>query len=428
MLHALFRGALALLIATALPLPLPLRAQAIPRAAAVTPAVAGVDPLHQSGRNVTVSLLTMGNGEEVWELFGHTGIWIHDNVSNRDTVFNWGMFDSHQPHFILHFLQGLMLYQMGGQTMDDLLFQYQYLNRSVVSQELDLAPQQKDSLLHLIQVNARPENLQYRYDYFVDNCSTRPRDLLDRVLGGALRAHSTQLTNASYRSETLRLMQGDKPLVVGVHIGLGEPSDRKITMWEEMFLPRRLHDVVATLQIPDSTGATRPLVRGERVLFRSTRGPEPEAPPNLAPWLLALGLVLAGIFFWLGLRARSGRRGARLTAAIVLCVWCTVAGVLGLLLTILWTLTDHIFAHHNENLLLFNPLWLVLAVLVAITMSSGRAARWTRIFAIGLAGLAVIALLAHLVTLSAQNNLAVIALALPPALAIAWVSRLPRSS
>src|SRR5215213_9627886 len=221
------------------------------------------DPLHQSGRNVTVSLLTMGNGDQVWELFGHTAIWIHDNTSNRDTVFNWGVFDSHKPNFILNFLKGLMLYQMGGQTLDDLLYQYRYFNRTVVSQELDLSPQQKDSLLHLIQVNARPENLEYRYDYFVDNCSTRPRDILDRVLNGALHAHTAQLTGGSYRWETLRLMQGDKPLVVGVHIGLGEPADRPITMWDAMFLPRRLHDAVGTLKISDSAGAQRPLVRDE---------------------------------------------------------------------------------------------------------------------------------------------------------------------
>jgi hypothetical protein len=332
------------------------------------------------------------------------------------------VFDSHQPHFIPHFLKGLMLYQMGGSSLDDLLYQYRYFNRSVVSQELDLAPAQKDSLLHLIQSNALPENRQYRYDYFVDNCSTRPRDLLDLVLGGQLHAHSSQLTDASYRSEALRLMQGDKPLVVGVDIGLGEPSDRKITMWQEMFLPRRLHDVVGTLQIRDSTGATRPLVRGERVLFKATRGPEAEAPPNLAPWLTAIGLVLALIFAWLGVGAASGSRGAQITAAIVMSIWCVVAGVLGLLLTALWTVTDHVFAHRNENLLLFNPLWLVLAVSIAITMWSGRAARWTRNLAIGLAGLAALALVAHVVMLSSQVNVAVIGLALPPALAISWAA------
>jgi hypothetical protein len=414
MFRALLRSALALFSASAL------SAQVTPRG--IPAPVTGPDPLHQSGQNVTVSLLTMGNGTEVWEMFGHTAILLHDNVTNRDTVFNWGVFDSHQPHFIPHFLQGLMLYQMGGQTLPDLLYQYQYFNRSVVSQELDLSPAQKDSLLHLIQINARPENVQYRYDYFVDNCSTRPRDLLDLVLGGQLRAHSSQVTDASYRSEALRLMQGEKLLVTGVDIGLGEPSDRRITMWQEMFLPRRLHDVVGTLQISDSTGATRPLVRGERVLFNATRSPEAESPPNLAPWLTAIGLILAVIFAWLGIRAANGSRGARLGAAIAMSVWCVVAGLLGVLLTLLWTVTDHVFAHHNENLLLFNPLWLVLAVSIAITMWSGRAERWTRLFALGLAGLSAIALLAHLVMLSSQVNLAVIGLALPPALAIAWAS------
>jgi hypothetical protein len=418
MLRALVRSALALMSATTL------AAQAAPR---VAPSFGALDPLHDAGQNVTISLLTMGNGSEVWEMFGHTAILIHDNPTGRDTVFNWGVFDSHQPHFIPHFLQGLMLYQMGGQTLPDLLYAYRYFNRSVVSQELDLTAAQKDSLLHLIQINAQPENVQYRYDYFVDNCSTRPRDLLDLVLGGQLHAHSSQLTDASYRSEALRLMQGDKPLVVGVHIGLGEPSDRKITMWQEMFLPRRLHDVVGSLQVRDSSGATHPLVRSEHVLFQATRPPEAEAPPNLAPWLTAIGLVLAAIFAWLGARAAAGSRGARIGAAIAMSIYCVAAGVLGLLLTALWTVTDHVFAHRNENLLLFNPLWLVLAVLIAITMWSGRAARATRMLAAGLAGLSVIALVAHLVMVSAQVNLAVIGLALPPALAIAWAAARARA-
>jgi hypothetical protein len=51
---------------------------------------------------------------------------------------------------------------------------------------------------------------------------------------------------------------------------------------------------------------------------------------------------------------------------------------------------------------------------------SGRAARATRGIAYLLATLSIVALLAHLVLLSRQVNLAVIGLALPPALAIAW--------
>ncbi len=99
-------------------------------------------------------------------------------------------------------------------------------------------------------------------------------------------------------------MQGNKPIMLGVDIGLGRPADRDMTKWEEMFLPRLLHDFVATLQIRDSTGATRPLVKRETVLFQATRAPEPRAPPTLWPWLLGAGLVVAGLFAWLGAAVR----------------------------------------------------------------------------------------------------------------------------
>ncbi len=379
------------------------------------------DMLHQPGANVTISLLTMGNGDQVWEMFGHTAIMIRENTTGRDTVFNWGVFDSRQPNFILHFLQGLNWYQMGGETMEQLLYQYRYFNRSVTSQELDLSVQQRDSLLAFIRVNAQPENLKYRYDYFRDNCSTRPRDLLDRALGGQLRAKADSLTGTTYRSQALRLMQGDKPLVVGVDIGLGEPSDEQLTTWTAMFLPRVLHDYVGGLQVRDSAGAMHPLARNDRVLFQSTRGPEATAPPRLAAWLLLIGMFVAGVIIWLA--SRAGRsRGARVALTIVTTTWCIIAGLLGALLTILWTATDHFFAHANENLLVFNPLWLVLGVLIAVYFTTGRSARVTGYLAVVLAGLCVLALLSHLVMVSRQANLAIIGLAILPAIAIAWLA------
>jgi hypothetical protein len=388
-----------------------------------TSAMVTPDPLHQAGEHVTVSLLTMGNGDQVWELFGHTAIAIHDNVSGRDTVFNWGVFDPRVPHFILHFLQGLNYYQMGGETLDQLLYAYRSMNRTVVAQELALSTVQKNSLLHLIQFNARPENLQYRYDYFQDNCATRPRDLLDRILGGQLHAKANGLTGTTYRWQALRLMQGDKPLVVGVNIGLGEPSDVELTTWQTMFLPRALHDFVGALKVTDGAeGASHPLVTGERVLFQSTRPVERDAPPNMGAWLLPLGIVVAVLFAWLGIRATAGADAARVIAAIVMFVWCAVAGLLGIVLTLLWGVTDHIFAHRNENLLLLNPFWLVLAVLLGISIARGRPSKAARGLALVLAGLSVVALVAHVLTLSHQSNWAIIGLFLPPALIIAWLT------
>jgi hypothetical protein len=373
------------------------------------------DLLHVPGRNVTISLLTMGNGEEVWEMFGHTAIRIRDTTTGRDTAFNWGVFDRSQPYFIPHFLKGLMLYQMGGETMDRLLLEYRYFNRTVTSQELDLSDAQKDSLISIIRTNAQPENLQYRYDYFVDNCATRPRDILDRVLGGQLRVGANQLTPTSYRFHALRLMQSNLPLVTGVDIGLGEPSDRPITKWQEMFLPKQLHDWVATRQIRDETGALRPLVKSEQVLYQSTRPVEADAPPNLAPWLTLIGLALGAFFLWLGFR------GPSLAGAVAFATWSVICGLLGVLLTVLWVFTDHRFAYANENLLLFNPLWLVLAFLLPNYLRRDRAPRATRMFTFWLAGLSLLALVAHAVMVSHQTNFGEIGLGLPPVLAIAFV-------
>src|SRR3954467_11791806 len=94
MLRKLIPAAAALFVASAV------RAQ-------VPAALTGDSPLYEPGKNVTITLLTMGNGEAVWEMFGHTAIMIRSDRTGRDTVFNWGAFNMRAPHFILHFLQGL---------------------------------------------------------------------------------------------------------------------------------------------------------------------------------------------------------------------------------------------------------------------------------------------------------------------------------
>src|ERR1041385_4690635 len=136
---------------------------------------------------------------------------------------------------------------------------------------------------------------------------------------------------------------------------------------------------------------------------------------------LVIGILIAGLILGAGARSLSGRRQARLASAVILGFWSLVAGVLGVILTLLWSVTDHMFAHRNENLLLFNPLWLVLAVLLPLYVTSGRGARATRPLVFVAAALAAVSVLLHVTTLSAQWNGPLIALALPPAAALAWV-------
>lgn len=385
-----------------------------------------VTPPHEPGSDLTITLLTMGVGEQVWEQFGHNAIWFHvDRPPSLggpvDVVYNWGIFDSSQPYFIPHFLQGRMLYSMGGYPYQETLIDYRQRDRAVWAQELDLTNAQKAKLRDFVIWNSRPENSTYRYDYYRDNCSTRVRDALDTVLGGVIRAtFSGRKTSYTYRSETLRLTQRQALLASGIDVGLGRPADRELSAYEEMFLPMRLRDYIRELRVEDGNGGSRPLVKSERILLPTVSHPEPGAPPRWMATYVILGLLIATLFAVVGWRAARGGASARFAAGTLFSVWSFGAGMLGLILTLLWTATDHTFAHQNENLLVFNPLWLVLAVLAPMTAVKGRVSRLTRWLALFLAALASIALLMHLAGLSRESNGEAIALALPPAIALAW--------
>ena len=380
----------------------------------------------EPGSDLTVTLLTMGVGEQVWEMFGHNALWFHlDRAPSLggpiDVVYNWGIFDSRQPHFILHFLQKRMFYSMGGFPLEETLIEYRQLDRAVWAQELDLTNAQKAALRDFVIWNSQPENRNYWYDYYLDNCSTRVRDALDRVLGGVIRAtFSGRKTSNTYRSETLRLTQREKLLAAGIDLGLGRPADHQLSAYEEMFLPMRLRDYIRELRIDDGHGGTRPLVKSERMLLGTVTHPEPSAPPHWFGAYLTIGLVLAAVFGIVGWRAARGSAGSRISAGVFFTLWAFGVGILGVILALLWGATDHHFAYRNENLFLFNPLWLVLAVFAPMTAVKGRLSRTTRGWSFLLVGLGLLALLMHLIGVSRQANGAVIALALPPMLALAW--------
>lgn len=52
-----------------------------------------------------ISLLTVGPGEEMYQLEGHTALRIQTD-EGEDIVVNWGMFDFNAPNFAYRFVKG----------------------------------------------------------------------------------------------------------------------------------------------------------------------------------------------------------------------------------------------------------------------------------------------------------------------------------
>jgi hypothetical protein len=259
---------------------------------------------------------------------------------------------------------------------------YHRVGRDVVAQELALTPGQRAALDAFVRVNALEENKSYRYDYFLDNCSTRVRDALDIVLGGAIRAALEPVpAHVSYRSETLRLNVVDPWLFLGMDIALGAPSDRSLNEWQAGFIPMRLRDALRNVSVKDATGRTVPLVRSERVLIRPTRPPESQTLD--APWpriVMIATLVLTLVLVGLGVLSAKGVTGAR-RAILTLAVLVHVPlGLLSSLVLFVWLFTRHAFWAWNPHLLLFTPASLAIAVLVPLWRNRWKPGNWIEVY------------------------------------------------
>ncbi|HET8883077.1 MAG TPA: DUF4105 domain-containing protein, partial [Solimonas sp.] len=306
-----------------------------------------------------ISLVTFGPGETYWERFGHDAILVGDPADPQARLYNYGMFDFHQENFFLNFARGRMNYRIDVQPFYDALRFYAAERRWVYLQQLDLDAAQRRELAAYLQWNVRPENAEYRYDYFTSNCATRVRDALDTASGGAIaRAGKNVPTGRSYRFEATRLIAPVAPLALLMDLGMGPRADTLIDRWQQSFVPMVLKDVVQQARLDNADGTTRPLVAHAVWILRSDAWPEPAQPPRWLSPLAVLGLVFGALLLLLD-RWRD-KRIARATFALLAIAFSLKATAGGLVLIAGWTLTEHWIMWANHNLLLLDPLLLLL--------------------------------------------------------------------
>lgn len=355
-----------------------------------------------------VGLVTMDPGEAYWARFGHNALLIDRGDGSEPIFYNFGYFDFEQPGFLARFLRGDMRYLAVALPMSSDLGSYASEGRGARLQWLRLEPEQAESLAAALAEHVRPENAEYRYDYFASNCSTKVRDALDAALGGALKRQlDGRSMGVTYRHEALRHGAGIAWLHLGMHLGLGPYADRPLSIWEQSFIPARLAEALRDARTPSG----EPLVIAERELLPH-RGPL--TPPSPPPWQwLALGLGLA--LALLLARAARGPRGA----AVLLAVW-SLSGLIGLGLLLLWVGTAHESAWANRNLLLFNPLALLLLPACVRLWRQRRSPRESRLRfgAHALAVIAVAGVVLAQVQVYPQQHLEWVALLLPLQIAL----------
>lgn len=300
-----------------------------------------------------ISVLTLGPFQgELYSAFGHSAIRVYDPQQGIDDAYNWGVFDFDQPNFYLNFARGYLYYKLGVYPYDRFRDYYIYYNRYVHEQKLNLTQQQKQKLYSYLRWNRQPENQNYRYDYFYNNCATKVRDVLVTVFGDSVQFDGSYIqTNYSIRDLTdIYLAQqpwGD----LGIDICLGLPMDKKASPYEYMFLP----DYVES-GFNHATLNGLPLVRENVSVYESQK--EEQAMSLLHP--VVVFSVFAVLVFGLSIWDYKRKKPSRWFDALLF----GVLGVVGLLLFFLWFFTDHQAAAVNFNLVWALPTHVVLVVAV----------------------------------------------------------------
>jgi len=339
-----------------------------------------------------ISVITAGPGDVLYEAFGHSAIRVKDPTLNLDIIFNYGLFDFNQPNFYINFIKGRLLYRIGKQSFKRFITSYDYQQRWVKDQVLNLSLADRKKMYKYLNENSLPENAEYLYDPYFNNCATKLRDLTIEILG-----NKVQFPNSfSNEDFTLRqLMNQELPWNTwgnfGINLALGKTLDKEIVAENYLYLPDYIHKAFEKTTITENK-LTKPLVLKESELLRY-----PEKQIKIKwhnPFFVFSLLLLLTIIVTIRDQKRN-RRAKWLDFTLFF-----MTGVLGLVICFLWFFTDHFTAPNN-----FNLLWaFVLNLYVAFTLLKRKIPSWTSYYLLSYIFLLFVAIIISMAGIQQFSN------------------------
>jgi len=299
-----------------------------------------------------VYFITCSPGSESYSMYGHSALRLVDTVSGTDLVYNWGVFDFTTPNFTYKFARGRLDYMLGVYPYSRFLKDYFNEERSVYSQKVNLDEEQVLRLKQLLAENLKPENISYRYDFFMDNCATRIRDIIENVAGSDLLYPDIDAERQpSYRDRIDEYQRGRFIwLDMGIDILLGSPADDECGFRGSMFLPDYLQSNLSETMLLTMNGELPLLQAAETVIEFDNTDPRPKV--HRRPWfvLSLIALILVVITF---------RYGNKLFQNIFDQLFFILMFLMAFLMIFTNYLTDHDAMGNNFNMVWLNPLLLI---------------------------------------------------------------------
>ena len=285
-----------------------------------------------------VSVITCGSGDQLYSIFGHTGLRIFDPVHQLDVVFNYGTFDFSTPNFYAKFVKGDLDYYVSTSSFQHFLYEYKSDNRDVFEQQLNLNPAQKQQLFEALNKNLYTEERSYRYKFIDKNCTTMVMDKINDVLTSA-KITKNKPFEPSYRAVINTFLESLYYEKLGINIIFGNRPD---TEAQQLFLPKELMASLSQLQLD-----RKPLVTHTQTHFLQDKTLQKKVWWNTSYTLLLVLLLIIS----------TKNRFVYLS-------YLTLAGVVGIFLIAVGLYSLHREVLWNYNAFLFNPLFLPLVIAI----------------------------------------------------------------
>lgn len=306
------------------------------------------------GSRLRISLLTCSPGQELYATFGHSALRVIDSNAVNDLVYNYGTFDFNDPNFYSKFIRGKLMYYLNVDQYQEFVFGYAMENRSVTEQVLELTAAEKQKLRLALNENLKEENKFYLYDFFLDNCTTRLRDLIENNKTPKPIFLPVMDTKTTFRNAIHLYLDSNKQdwSKLGIDLLLGAPCDAVMTVRQQAFLPDNLMnslDIIPNINLVKEKSIVSPKI------------PTEETENLITPMTCSLALLI--FFVLLTLLSYKFKIWATILNGFDFLLFIST-GLLGCLFIFMMLGTDHSMTKQNYNILWAVPFNLIAAFFV----------------------------------------------------------------
>ena len=311
----------------------------------------------QLSENARISIITITPSDEaVFTMYGHTAVRVQDSVLGIDDVFNYGYFNSREPNFLFNFARGRANYSVDVPTFNRFMIPYMWRGVGAIEQVLDLTQEEKQNLFNAMYISALPENRYYLYDFFFDNCVTRPRDMLEKYVQGMIYPEDTRIQ--TFRNLIHECVYPFPWVKFGIDLVIGSGADSIISLRNKMFIPAYFQEALAETVVVRN-GITTPLVKETNILLEAVVGVGENGRMLFSPMVVMILLLLFTIFISLKQRKNANSLLPKIYDTILF----LVIGLGGVVIFFLMYFSIHPAVNPNWNLVWMNPLALIAVVL-----------------------------------------------------------------